>query len=372
MFEQIIKRCDDLIKVYQGKKTEIERAVSKAIADLRASDATFRASFSGILGVHKGVITVGGRADRYYPVQIKTPSSATKIGSGNEYSQNLIHRLSINRGLSTRPIPAGGNAEVPYNGNHWLSTQFEMEFTGGSWDGGANQASITNHHYSYRRGVAAVRQLEHNAGDVVIWLRGGGTGYTWSASYPINPVVHCEDDQEKSFNRIVLAGNDHDKTNYGTLDVRINSVSETELDELEKYVASANTTNFPNWAVTAEYEHVKKYIDKFRHGRILNGLGFYQDYMGQDTDLKKLTRLAQMGKMRVLFQAMNDGESKKADGSMGQYAWGIWLRSRFCRYYHQVRFDDIKDVSANMNYNFDNTKYTRMTPTNPNGDVGIT
>lgn len=369
MFEQIIKRCDDLIKVYQGKKTEIERAVSKAIADLRASDATFRGSFSGIFGVHKGSFTVGGRADTYYPVVFNAPGDSTRIGSGSESTFNMVHTLEVTRFYNQSPMPAAGNSEAPYNGAHWLSMQFKMEFTGIGWDGGPDVSRIAHHKYNYRRGVGAVRSIARECDDVVIWLRGGGTVYNWSSSFPMSPAVHCENGSEK-----LLSSGDMSGDQYGRVETRITPVTDVELAELEAFVATASTANFPQWVVSGAWEWSFKNKSAFSSGRPRNGIGYYDSYIveGRDSASDAISKFGLYHNVKIDAQSPPPLESKKNNKGLEEYQWGVWLRSRFCRWYHQKNFTDISNLSVNNNYRFENTKYTRMTATNPNGDVGIT
>lgn len=369
MFEQVIKRCDDLIKVYQGKKTEIEQAVTKAISDLRASDTAFRNSFSGIFGVHKGQVTVGGRADTYYPVVFKAPYDGVRIGSSSEFTHNMIHTLEVTRYYSQTPKPVAGNSEVPYNGAHWLSMQFKMEFTGIGWDGGPDHNRIIKHRYNYRRGVGAVRALSRDSYSVVLWLRGGGTVYNWSSSYDLDPYVLCEDGSE-------MFMSSRNEAAYGRIETRVSPVTDAELTELESFVSSASTASFPNWSVNSASEWAFRNHTKNVLGRPLQGIGDYDAFIANAKDPSQsgdaLSYFGTRNNVQVADQKVSASYSKKDDNGSGEYNWGVWLRSRFCRWYMQKDFTEIADLASNKNYRFDNTKYTRMTPTNPNGDVGVT
>lgn len=370
MFENVINQCDALIQTYKGKKTEIEQAVSKAISDLRESDAQFRSSFSGIFGVYKGRVVVGGRADTYYPVVFNAPSDSTKIGSGEESTFNMVHTLELTRYYYQSPKPDAGNPEVPYNGSHWLSMQFKVEFTGHGWDGGPNHAAIVNHMLNYRRGVGAIRTLNHNAKDLVIWLRGGGTSYNWSSSYPHRPKIFCEDGNDA----LVDEQDYYSKPEFGRLEHRVAPVTDVELARLEKFIASANQENFPNWNLSSNDQFLYRHRNPHMYGRPQKYIGNSDGFLplADSSPRDAIVKFGLLHRVRIGAQADSPLESSIGDSGFNDYRWGIWLRSRFCRWYRQALFTDIADVKKNPNFKFENTKYTRMTETNPNGDLGIT
>lgn len=116
------------------------------------------------------LIKVEGDKDTYYPVIINSTVSS-----------HLPNIITIFKHL--------GTPTADYTGNHSSGTtsmlyRYEVKYTG--WDGNNGYIKTLIAKYSYTPTVAHTACDTKNNGSLIIWLRGGGTEYTISATYPIS------------------------------------------------------------------------------------------------------------------------------------------------------------------------------------------
>lgn len=116
-----------------------------------------------------GTITVGGDFNKYYPVTWTDPAWQYHKPSYLSIGRSDIHENGFWRGS--------------------LIAEFQYHMT--AWGHGSSfiEATIRNASANFIAGWrdASANGYSHN---IIIWLRGGGTSYHFTANYPINVVVY--------------------------------------------------------------------------------------------------------------------------------------------------------------------------------------
>lgn len=133
-------------------------------------------TYIATLATNKSII-VEGNADTYYPVRIYMPT--TKLDST---------RISIWKNLSSQTASYTGNHS---NGTSSLWLIYEGRNT--SWDGNGGFIKTWYKSEPYAKLVAHAEINTNRIGDLIVWLRGGGTLYNIACSKYCNVTVYLEE-----------------------------------------------------------------------------------------------------------------------------------------------------------------------------------
>ena len=117
-------------------------------------------------------ITVYGNIDTYYPVRIECT-----------YDKSRIHYITIFKDLGTKTAAYSGNHS---NGTSSMWLIYEHRYTG--WDGNGGYTKTLYYSMPYANLVANALSSTGANGDIVVWLRGGGTDYWIGTSYVTNNI----------------------------------------------------------------------------------------------------------------------------------------------------------------------------------------
>lgn len=179
---------------------------------------------------------VNGRADRFYPVIIANDMA------GSSQANMPVQTISIGRGLSDEPKPIAGNGQENYNGAHWLDFAFDIKLSYSGWDGSvADDYRVMRNVSNYRAGIAASMIMSPNhAGTIVLWLRGGGTGYTIKTN-GVRPTVQVLDTTDNWQRPVWLAA----------IDSRGNAPNRFGQTPAEVELWTGGTVIIPHWDLNA-------------------------------------------------------------------------------------------------------------------------
>lgn len=144
--------------------------------DNTSGEALGSNTYIATLATNKSII-VEGNADTYYPVRIYMPT--TKLDST---------RISIWKNLRSQT--------ASYTGNHSNGTSslwLIYEGRNNLYDGNGGFIKMWYKSEPYAKLVAHAQQMGSGCGDLVVWLRGGGTLYNISCSQYCDVVVYLEE-----------------------------------------------------------------------------------------------------------------------------------------------------------------------------------